>query len=165
MKHYTKLALVSGVLFGLLSVSAFAQRKGSIKLLCTAHKEIVVVNDAGERQITYTSVAVTLPGDVIRYTLTYNHIGDEPATSVVIINPIPESTFYIADSAGGEDMEISFSIDGGKAYGKAKELKVIGPGGVSRLALPAEYTHVRWELLRELEKGESGIVFFKVRIK
>ncbi len=56
--------------------------------------------------------------DILVYTITYKNEGNAPCESANIVNPVPEGTKYIINSAKGKDSEISYSIDGGKYFQK-----------------------------------------------
>ncbi len=105
------------------------------------------------------------PGDVVFFSNTCLNRGDKPAENVIITNPIPNHTVYVAGSAYGENSKIEFSIDGGKTYGIPEALKVKDKDGKTRLARPEEYTHIRWLLLKPLEPGSQIVVTFQAKIK
>ena len=71
-----------------------------------------------------------IPGDEVRYTITFENDGPNrsDAGTVVITNPVPENTQYIADSAFGSGTTIQFSVDGGKTFHPANELTVVRDG-------------------------------------
>ena len=84
---------------------------------------------------------------------------------MVLNNPIPEHTQYIAKSAKCKDgCEILFSVDGGKKFAKPAKL-MIKAGNVERLALAKEYTNVRWVLTSSLNAKSSTEVSFKTRLQ
>jgi uncharacterized repeat protein (TIGR01451 family) len=157
MKKYVPL-LVAMVLL-LLSAEVFAKVSINIK----AEKEVTV------NKITKKVAADKVnPGDVIFYTLSYVNSGNEAATNAVMDDPIPKGTVYLPGSAFGKDADISFSIDGGKAFKKPSLLtyEVKLPNGKieKRTASPEQYTHVRWTVSVIPAHG-SGQVGFQVRMK
>ena len=96
--------------------------------------------------------------DTILYTLTAKNVGDGLMTQPVITDPIPAGTVYLPFTAAGEDCEIVYSVDGGKEYqdwppmirkrnAKGRRIKVE--------AMPHEISHVRWNILKNLEPGDS----------
>lgn len=164
MKTPFKSILTTSLFVCLLGGTAFAQQKGTVKLTCVSHKEVTEEDNTGKKEVKYVTLGRALPGDVIRYTITYAHVGDEPATDIVITNPVPDNTFFIAGSATGENSTIDYSVNG-KTYGAPATLKIKDPDGKERQAIPAEFTHIRWTLKTPLAKGQEGTVNFKVRIK
>ena len=152
----------------LLAVSAgpgFAQEQGQVVLETVIQREVEVVTDEGEKEIRLVEVANAVPGDELIFTVSYTNTGSEPASNVNIVNPIPENTTYIQDTAAGEGTAVTFSADGGSSYGLPGELKVIGPDGKQRQALLEDYTHIRWVRERALTEGEAGSVAFRVKLK
>lgn len=107
------------------------------------------------------------PGDVLEYRLVFKNEGDETATNAVIEDPIPKGTTYLANSATGNDAEISFSNDKGRTYAPPVRLtyEVKLPNGTveKRVATPAEYTNVRFTL-KQVPAGAEGKVAFRVRV-
>jgi uncharacterized repeat protein (TIGR01451 family) len=105
---------------------------------------------------------------VIFYTLNYINSGNEPATNVVLDDPVPMGTAYLPGSAFGTGADITFSIDGGKSFKKPSLLvyEVKGKNGAveKRTASPEEYTNIRW-LIDRIEAGAKGSVGFQVKIQ
>jgi uncharacterized repeat protein (TIGR01451 family) len=158
MKKYIQLLVVSVLL--LLSAEVFA--KSLISISSTAEKEVTV------NKVTKKVAATKIdPGDVIFYTLTYFNSGNEPATSVVLDDPIPAGTVYILNSAYGDGADILFSIDG-KIFKKPSlltyEIKNRNGSTEKRTASPEEYTHLRW-IIPKIDAGVRGNVGFQVRVK
>jgi uncharacterized repeat protein (TIGR01451 family) len=107
------------------------------------------------------------PGDVVEYQLDFRNEGDETATNAVIEDPVPKGTTYLANSAGGQGAEITFSSDKGQTFAVPVRLtyEVKLPTGATekRVATPAEYTNVRWTV-KEVPAGAKGRVVFRVRV-
>jgi uncharacterized repeat protein (TIGR01451 family) len=107
------------------------------------------------------------PGDVVEYQLEFRNDGDEAATNAVIEDPIPKGTTYLANSANGQDAEITFSSDKGQTFAAPVRLtyEVKLPSGATekRVATPAEYTNVRWTV-KAVPAGGKGKVSFRVRV-
>jgi len=107
-----------------------------------------------------------IPGDEVRYTITFVNDGAKAvdAGTVVVTNPVPENTQYIADSAFGSGTTILFSVDGGKTFHPASELTVVRDG-VKTSATPADYTTIRWVFGPALAPGEKSYVSFNARLQ
>lgn len=150
----------------LLSSPADAQ-KGGLTLQMTAEKEIIVVNEKGEKEIKRipVSTATVLPGDELIYTIYYENTGKEPATDAVIANFFPENMLYTNGSAEGKGTKIEFSVDKGKAFGAPDKLKIKGADGKERNAGPSDYTDIRWTLTKPLAPGEKGRVSYRAKVK
>ena len=81
-------------------------------------------------------------------------------------NKVRKLEFHFAAARkAGADTVITFSVDGGKSYGKAAELTVRDASGKSRAAQAEDYTHVRWTLQVELQPGQQADVWYRTRVK
>ena len=162
-----KLLLTTTLVTLLGGFPAFAQAAddAAIKVTSIAQMEVEVTDKNGKKVLKRTAVDKAVPGDTVIFTTTFKNIIDKPAANIVINNPIPTDTTYIAGSAFGKDCEIMFSADGGKTYAHAEELKIRNANGQQRLALPREYTDIRWNHKVSLAAGKSAEVGFRAVIK
>jgi len=163
-----KKSIIAVLALGFLALSAFAafaETKGAIELTSLAEKEITLTDAAGKSVKKLVPAGKVIPGDEIIYSVTFKHVGDKPAEKVVLDNPVPEHTLYVAGSAEGKDAVITFSVDGGKTYHAEKDLKVKKADGTYRPAVPEDYTGVRWTLKKALKPGDSGRVSFRAKLK
>jgi len=158
MKYFLTLAM--------LMLPAYAMAAPDVKIGIAAEKVVMVEKD-GKQVEKLVEVKEVVPGDVLVYTLKYENEGDEAATDVAVVDPIPDTTTYIVGSVFGPGAEVAFSIDDGKTF-KAPSLLVysvkVGDKMVSRKASPEQYTHIRWTV-KEIPAGKSGIAGFRVRVK
>ena len=85
---------------------------------------------------------------------------------MVINDPIPEGTAYLAGSATGP-VAATFSLDG-KTFEKPAELtyEVTNADGTKekQVASPDQYTHIRWQLAT-VAAGATENLSFKVKVK
>lgn len=148
----------------LLPVAALA--KPQVKIGITAEKEVVVTEN-GQSVTKRVPAAEATPGETIIYTLEVANNGDEPATNVVVNDPIPEGTSFLPGSASGDGAP-AFSIDGGKTYNKPSLLtyEFTNPDGSKeqRVASPEKYTHIRWQI-PQIAAGAKLELGFKVKVK
>lgn len=100
---------------------------------------------------------VVTPGDRLAFVLSYRNSGAQPATGFTLTNPIPPSVDFV----GTDDRDASVSVDGGKSWGALTSLKVVGPDGTSRPAVPADVTHIRWSLGQPIAAGSGGELSFR----
>jgi uncharacterized repeat protein (TIGR01451 family) len=159
-----KLWKYSGLLL-LMLLPSWAVAAPDVQVAITAEK-IVVVDEDGKQVEKRVPATDVVPGDVIVYILTYKNKGDEAARNVVLNDPVPEGTIYIADSAFGSSAEVTFSIDG-KHFKKPSLLTYtvqVNGKEEERKASPEKYTHIRW-VVKEIPQGKSGVVGFRVRVK
>ena len=159
--------LLTTTLFAMLgSFSSGAHAAdGAIKLTSIAQVEVEVIDQKGKKTLKRAPVDKAVPGTEVIYTTTFENIGNKSASDIVINNPLPNDSEYKAGSAFGKDSEILFSADGGKKFGHAEELKIRGADGKERIALPKEYTHIRWTYKGQLAAGKSGEVGFRTVVK
>ena len=106
-----------------------------------------------------------LPGDEIVYTISFNNVGKQLTSDVVINDPIPADVAYRDGTAFGPGTEIEFSADGGKSFGKPAALKVKGADGKERAATASDYTHIRWQMLAAVAPGQKGFVRFRATVR
>jgi uncharacterized repeat protein (TIGR01451 family) len=147
----------------LASTSASAmQESGPIQLVSRAEVEVVETDAGGKQHIQRVAATEVIPGEDVIYTLTFENVGTESGSDIVIQNPIPAHTVYRPDSASGRNTRISFSIDGGKSFSPAGLLTVTEADGSERIATASEYTTIRWHYTKPLQPGEKSSVEFRV---
>jgi len=159
------LTTISLALLGNLSSIAHAADQGAIRITSIAQIEVEVTDAKGKKILKRTPVETAIPGTEVIYSNIFENIIKKPVSNIVIDNPIPNASIYKAGSAYGKKCEIVFSIDGGKTFGHADELKIKGPDGNSRAALPKEYTNIRWTYKGKLGAGKKGEVGFRAIVK
>ena len=150
-------------LTGVYSSSTFAA-DDAVKVTSIAQTEIEITDKKGRKTLKRVPVDKAIPGTEVIFTTVFENLIDKSANDITINNPIPPETEYKAGSAFGKDCEILFSIDG-KIFGHAEDLKVKGDDNQERIALPREYTHIRWNYKVPLAKGKPGEVGFRATIK
>lgn len=164
MRMRVFLTLIAAILM-LLPMEAWA--KPEVKVAMTAEKEITVV-ESGKTIVKRVAADTVESGQTIFYTLTVSNSGDEKATNVILNNPVPEGTAYVADTAFGEGSTIRFSVDGGKQFKDPSRLvvkvKKAGGGMESKVAGPDRYTHIRWTIT-EVPAGERLTLGYQVSVK
>jgi len=144
-----------------------AQQKSAIELTSLAEVEVTEKDAKGEKVVKRKEAALAkvVPGDVVIFTTTYRNTGKQPATNVMIMNPVPGHMVYVDKSAEGKGARIDYSIDGGQSYGLPDKLKVTDSQGRVRPALAQEYTVIRWVLSAPLAPGGTGTVSFRALVK
>lgn len=148
----------------LLMTPAILWAADTITLQSRVEMEVIQTNEQGEKVTVMVPAERVLPGETVVYTNTYHNSGDKPAGDLVINNPVPENTEYIAGSAFGT-AEVVYSADNGASFAAEGKVTVIDESGKSRPASPREYTNLRWIIQNELQPGESGEVGFRVRLQ
>jgi uncharacterized repeat protein (TIGR01451 family) len=106
-----------------------------------------------------------VPGDRVIYTLEVRNTGATALDAPVVTHPVPEHMRYVADSAVGPGAEVSYSVDGGRSFDRAENLKVPGIDGRLRRAIAADYTDIRWQLKNTLKANSVAFVRFRALVK
>lgn len=124
------------------------------------------VDEDGVPQRRLVDVDSVVPGDELRYTITFTNEGAEnvDAGSIVITNPIPNDTEYLDGTAFGSGTDITFSTDAGGSFDDPDQLSV-ARSGTSVPAMAKDYTTIRWQFNPQLKPGETSFVSFNVRLK
>lgn len=152
------------LLLGAASFNATAADAG-IRIASIAETEIEIVAGDGRKQVKRAPLDRAIPGTEVIFTNRFENLTGKPAQDLVIDNPIPQETGYKAGSAFGKDTQITFSADGGKSFELAAKLLVKGADGRPRVALPSEYTHIRWTHPGRFAAGKSGEVGFRAVVR
>jgi uncharacterized repeat protein (TIGR01451 family) len=120
---------------------------------------------AGREVVKLIAADRVVPGDRVIYTLEVLNTGATPLDAPVVVHPVPEHMQYVADTAVGPGAQVSYSVDGGRSFDRAENLKVLGSDGHPRLALAADYTHIRWQLKNSLKPNSMAFVRFRALVK
>ncbi len=147
----------------LVCATGMAYADAPVRISNTAMKQVIEVNDKGEREVRYVEPKTVIPGDVILYTIEFENIGDQPVSNIVLNDPVPNNSFYRDGSAKGENADILFSVDG-ENFAPADKLTVT-ENGKQRKATAKDYTVVRWVVKQPLKPGEKRSVSFKTQIR
>ena len=156
-----KIALIFGLTISPLAAMA---ENGPIKFTNTVMKEVIEKNDKGEELTSYVEPATAVPGNTMMYTITFENIGDKSVSNIVINDPLPNNSKYIANSAEGKNTTITFSADGEK-FDVPSKIKLKDASGKIWTASADKYTHIRWTYKKNLQPGEIGKVTFKTKIR
>lgn len=163
MRHIKRKSFNSLIFIILFSLSSGALAAPEVTIRTTVEKEREVIDENGQPHIERVKADSVAPGETIHFTLTYSNSGDEPATSVVLNNPVSADAIYVAGSAWGDNSNILFSIDNGENFKKAANL-TYEVNGKTRTAAPERYNAIRW-IIGEIPAGGNGMVGFSTVIK
>ena len=112
-----------------------------------------------------------VPGDVLIYTVEVRNAGQYAVDSAVVIQPVPNHTMYLADSAVGPGVDVDYSVDGGRSFDRPENLKPVNgtANGVAAAATArataAEYTHIRWRMRNRLKPNSIAYLRFRAQVK
>lgn len=162
----SRLFLISTLLALLGSFSSGAQAAdAAIKVTSIAQVETEAIGKDGKKVFKRGPVEKAVPGTEVIYTTKFENLIKKPVGDIVIDNPIPNASEYKAGSAFGQNCDILFSVDGGKTFGHAEDMKVKDADGKERPALAKDYTNIRWTYKGQLAAGKAGEVGFRAAIK
>jgi uncharacterized repeat protein (TIGR01451 family) len=164
MKELVQVVLVLALL---MPAAAWTQQKGGISIKTVSEIEVRQKNAQGKEEVKRVDATKTkvLPGEAVIYTNYYTYNGEQPATDVVIKNPVPDHMLYLDGTAAGKGARIEFSVDKGKTYATPDKLIIKSPDGKERRAAASDYTNIRWTIETPLKKGEKGSVSFSTKVK
>ena len=152
--------LIGGLTFAALATPAFAQATQPVELAGEVKLERTVTGGDGKPKTERVAPEVIVPGDRLIFATTYRNTGAEPVENFIVRNALP-GPVRLADDA---DAALVVSVDGGKAWGLLRELKVANADGTSRPAQAADVTHVRWTLA-VVKPGEGGRIEYPAIIR
>lgn len=153
------------LLAGALSAQQAAAPEAESPLKSTMTSFIVQTTAEGE---SFAPADKIEPGNVIEYRIVYRNEADRPLRQIKAGALIPESTFYVPESATASgSQDLLFSIDGGETYAvppihytRSKE------DGTTEQAVasPDMYNRIRW-VIPVLEPGAERTLVYRVQVQ
>ena len=166
MKTIARCATLSGTLLTLLVAAAAGGQVPANPLAIRSIAEVESRSHTGGRDtVKLVAADRVVPGDRVIYTLEVRNTGPTALDTPVVTHPVPEHMRYVADSAVGPGAEVTYSVDGGRSFERAENLKVPGADGRLRRALAADYTDIRWQLKNTLKANSVAFVRFRALVK
>lgn len=150
---------LSLLLAGLLAAAPAAASTVEIQSSVLAEKRASAAD--GTTRVSLVPAARVTPGDKVVYRLDYRNNGTQPASGLVIANPVPAAMHYAGPVEGSAAPELS--VDG-KTFGPLSTLKV-REAGAERPAVAADVRVVRWRLAQPVAPGAKGQVSFRAILK
>jgi uncharacterized repeat protein (TIGR01451 family) len=157
MKHAAVAAL-------LCTVSARSQVADPLVVRAIAEVESRSI-DNGREAVKLVPADRVVPGDRVLYTLEVRNAAATIVESPIVTHAVPEHMRYVAGSAVGPGAEVTFSVDGGRSFGRTESLVVKGQDGKPRPAVAADYTDIRWQLKNGLKANSVAFVRFRALVK
>ncbi len=134
--------------------SAIAAEK--VELSSDVYVEKVSHDANGRKSVVLEKPLKVVPGDRLVFILKYRNVGDRTAENFVVTNPMPSAVAFQETLDGTELV----SIDGGKNWGRLKDLRVRMGSGY-RDAVPEDVTHIRWNINDDISAGSQGKLTFR----
>lgn len=145
----------------LLAVAPAIAAQDTLELRNAVFQDVEVKADDGTTRKERVPAAQVVPGTEVIYVITYHNVGKQPASDVVITNPIPTELAYRPEPEPGPSSAPEVSVDAGKSWGALAKLVVTGDDGKPRPAQGGDVTHVRWKLRAPVKAGEQGSVSYR----
>jgi uncharacterized repeat protein (TIGR01451 family) len=146
----------------LLPAAASAQQAAQSNPLTVSFANLTLANDS-VRARTQPATSV-MPGDTLRYSLTFANREARALANIVFNNPVPAGVVVIPTPATA-GLRVEYSIDGGFTYAE-RPMVVVDEDGrrVSRPAEPESYTHIRWTVTDSIAPGTSVTARYDARV-
>lgn len=145
--------------------------KAKVQLRLAAEKREVQKDSQGKEQVVWKALegnVVVQPGDVLRYTVSGENNSDRPVKNLVLMQPIPQQTKYVLNSATvPQGAKVIYSINGGKSFVEKPTVQVKLPNGTTETRpAPAEaYTHVRWDIGTPIAPATKVNASYQVQVR
>jgi uncharacterized repeat protein (TIGR01451 family) len=138
-----------------LSGTALAE----VRMATTVARVETTIDPGGRVKRELLPAERVLPGEELRYAITFTNHSETLVERgrIIITNAIPEGARYLSGSAGGESVRTEYSMDG-------ETFLPLDPGA----GVPEQgdgVASLRWTYDADLAPGESGEVFFHVRMQ
>lgn len=146
------------------------QQKPQVHLQLSAEQKFVEKDEKGQSVTKWkplSQAAVVHPGDVLRYSVAGQNLGDRPIENLVINQMIPTQMKYVLNSAvQPTGIAAVYSIDDGKTFVENPTVQVkLADGTVETRPAPAEaYTHIRWDI-NVTNAGASTNVSYQLEVR
>jgi uncharacterized repeat protein (TIGR01451 family) len=162
-RHCFGRAFGAALVFGVAAL-ALAQAPNPIAIRAIAEVESRTI-EQGRETAKLVPADRVVPGDRVFYTLEVRNTDGAEIAAPAVTYPIPQHMQYVADSAVGPGAEVSFSVDGGRSFDSAENLRIRTPEGTLRAAVAADYTNIRWQLKKKLKGRAVAFVRFRALVK
>jgi uncharacterized repeat protein (TIGR01451 family) len=104
----------AGLWLLLLTTLTASTAIAEVTLATEVSKVVSTLDGSGRVERQLVPVEEVVPGEELRYTITFSNESDMPVEPerIVVINPIPDGTVYVPGSAGGTGSVVEYSQDG-----------------------------------------------------
>jgi uncharacterized repeat protein (TIGR01451 family) len=151
--------------------------KAKVELQLSADRQVSQKDAQGKTQLVWQSLAsgsantkaTVMPGDILRFNINGINRGNGPARNLVLAQPIPKGTVYVANSAKllEATAEVQFSIDDGKTFSRQPMVKVRQPNGqmVDQPAPIESYTHLQLRVPQPLAPNATVRGEYQLKVR
>jgi uncharacterized repeat protein (TIGR01451 family) len=156
--------LGAAIAFGWVVAVAGRATSDPVGIRAIAEVVEVRISDQGRTATQLVPAQRVVSGDEVIYTLEVRNAAASTMRVPVITYAVPAHMSYVADSAVGPGAEVSFSVDGGRNFDSPENLE-IGTANGRRAAAAADYTHIRWQLSKDLKANSVAFLRFRAHVK
>jgi uncharacterized repeat protein (TIGR01451 family) len=149
----------------LLLTAATASAQDAIRTELSALKYVMVTAADGTRSEQLLPFTTIVPGESIRYVVTYANTSGTPVSGIVVALPLPREMTLASAIETSPGTDVAYSVDGGASFGALATLSVSEPSGLTRPATLADVTTLRWAIASALAPGASGTVGCRAVLK
>ena len=118
----------------------------------------VVEQHGNEQRVSYVPAKIIAQGQEIYYTVNIVNLTNEKLRHAEVVQPVPANTHLVERSATGAGAAISYSIDGGKNFITATEVRSAGNDSAAH----SRITHIRWQFRHALAPHVAVLARFRV---
>jgi len=169
-KQHALLGLLAALAFPPAADHAAPAPGAPVKLRLSVERAQTATDAQGRPHAAWAALGANgvHPGDVLRYSVSAENTGAAPVTGLVVTQPVPAGTAYVARSAEGDaaaGAHVSYSLD--KHSFSARPLQAVARAdGVrkDRPAPPESYAVLRWRFPALAAKATQA-VFYQVRVR
>lgn len=155
---------VAGLLCGLLLSLTTGFSASTLSTELSGTKRVLTRDTQGRTVESWAPFTKLLPGEEVAYMIACTNNGTEPAVDLVVNLPIPTEMIVIL-AEKSSSVEVTYSIDGGKAFDQLDRLAVTAPDGASRPARADDINFVRWKLTTALAAGATTKIGCRTLLK
>ena len=147
-------------------------KSAPVRLRLSAERETVAADTQGKPHLVWAAMTAAPggvhPGDILRYRVQAENTGAAPVTGLVVTQPVPTGTAYVARSAEGDaagGAQVVYSLDR-RQFSEQPVQSVVGADGVTRTrpAPPEAYTALRWRFPALAAKTTQAVTY-QVRVR
>jgi uncharacterized repeat protein (TIGR01451 family) len=118
-----------------------------------------VETHGSESRVYYVPAKTISQGEEIYYTVRIVNLANDKVKRATVVQPVPSNTHLVDRSVTGAGAAITYSIDGGKTFISAGEMRNALD---DRAPLPVRVTHIRWQFRHAL--APHVVVFARFRV-
>ncbi|HKY31805.1 MAG TPA: DUF11 domain-containing protein [Candidatus Polarisedimenticolia bacterium] len=142
-------ALPTGATLGQTATVTLGARSSARPAVADSAVDVITIAQPSLTLLKSVDQPSVPPGGVLTYSVAYANTGSADALAVEVVDAVPPGTAYVAGSAAGTGMAISWSHDGGATFDASEAAPV---------------THVKWSRAAALPPDASGTVSFQVTV-